>query len=371
MKQKISLQRLRTLSWWKKVLVAIGAIVGIFLLIMAIRSIHHYCWQKNHPCDDYYDCFFEYENTTPECWLSSNVTFRKSDYNCDGFLYNERTHQIINSLIPLRWVQTNNDDSLAIGAIAGRRGFFDRFTGEQVLPFDYTRAWFFSEGVAAVTDTLDNLFFIDKKGDRAINKTFRYSPSMRYEGYMFHGGYCIMNDSIGRKGIIDQKGEWALNPVWDMIVWRKGFWVLRRNDSIQLIDIALHTLVPKMKATESRLYHDGNILVEIPNKPSRLYSMQGRLVSDKVFADVIPLLYRADHQVSPFDTCYSELKPSACSMYINMAGECGLMDKNGHILTDAIYYDIKALDYGLFRAQVTFYPNDIYIMLGANGKEIR
>lgn len=369
---------LKKISWWQWLLIIVGALLLLALLFHIGRKVYWHNWHKDHIPYGYY---WQYENTTPFAWLSSEISFRKADacYHCDGFLYNERTQKKVDYYTPaLRWVEFNFNDSLAVGAIAGRRAYFNRFTGEQVLPFDYTRAWLFSEGVAAVTDTADNLFFIKKSGDRAIEKTYRYSPSLRYEGYLFHNGHCVMNNTDGRIGIIGRDGEWAMQPTWEMIIWRNGYWELRRNDSIQLLDTTLRTIVPKMKAIESRRYSDAgpqqgwNILVEIPNKPSLLYSPQGRLLSDKVFAEVDPLLYRADHQVDyPFDTCYSEQKPSACSMYTNMAGERGLMDKNGHMLTDAIYYDIKAVDYGLFRAQITFHPNDTYIMLDAKGKEIK
>lgn len=378
MKKCNLLNRKKKNTWWLWLLIAFGVLALLALLFLIARRNYWLNWNESRI---HYSWYWQYENTSTVCWLSPDVTFRKTNYgtNCDGFLYDELSRTKVDYHTPaLRWVQPNYKDSLAIGAIEGRRGFFNRFTGEQVLPFDYTRAWFFSEGMAAVTDTADNLFFINKRGNRAIKQTYRYSPSLRYEGYLFRNGHCVMNDSADRIGMIGRDGQWIMQPTWDMIVWRDGYWELRRNDSIQLLDSTLRTIVPKMKATESRRYstagpqHGWNILVEIPNKPSQLYSPQGQLLSDKIFARVEPLLYRVDHQVDyPYDTCYSEQKPSACSMYINMAGERGLMNKNGHILTDAIYYDIKAVDNGLFRAQITFSPNNIYIMLDANGKEIK
>lgn len=357
---------------WLLILVVSLAVIAV-ILVVAFFVVRHN--RQNIP---HHSSYLSYENTYPIHWLSENITLRRHSLGSDSFLYNEKTRKRL-SPQPLHWVGTNGD-TLAVVAATGRRAFFNRFTGEQVLPFDYTRAWLFSEGVAAVTDTADNLFFINKKGERAIPQTYRYSPSMRYEGYQFHNGYCIMNQpSDGgadgtpeRMGMIDREGGWCLPPVWDKIIWRQGYWELRRNDSILLIDTALRTILPKMRAIESRLYGDSNILVEIPHRPLKLYTMQGRLLTEKVFAYVTPLLYRADHQVDySNDTDYSELIPSACFMYTNMGGDCGLMDGHGRILTDALYREIKAVDRDLFCALLTYYPNNIYVLLGSDGKEIR
>lgn len=372
MKKKV-LKFLGRLKWWHWLLVAAGCVAVAVVAFFVVRGMRGGDQQP-------YSYYFEYENTYVSTRLSPDISFRKSEYcdNCDGYLYDEKTRSRVDPYMPaLKWVMTDYEDSLAVGAIEGRRAFFDRFSGEQVTPFSYTRAWLYSEDVAAVTDSVDRLVFIDRRGHRAIRQVFSYSPAMRYEGYLFHRGYCIMNDAHERFGLIDHEGEWAVAAEWDRIVWRGRYWELRRNDSLELLDTMLRVLVPKMCATESRLYSDGNIFVELPHKPSRIYSMDGRLVSDKVFFRVTPLLYRVDHQIeSEVETedeeeILTEERPSACLMYTNMAMECGLMDKHGHILTDAVYHDIEAVDYGLFRAQVTSWPNAIYIMLGADGREIR
>lgn len=65
----------------------------------------------------------------------------------------------------IEWVATSGDkDSLAVLARNDRRGYINRFTGELVIPEIYTRAWVFSEGLAAVEkDGCTGLFTAELK----------------------------------------------------------------------------------------------------------------------------------------------------------------------------------------------------------------
>ncbi len=361
---------LKDKRWWHWLLIIAGVVLLAILLLLAARRIYWHNWHKNHPLYNPYTI----ENTYAKSWLSDNISFRKPDgcYNCDGFLYDSEWK--VDYCTPaLRWVQWTPDDSLAVGAIAGRRAYFSRFTGEQVLPFDYTRAWFFSEGVAAVTDTNDNLFFINKRGDRVIDKNFRYTPAMRYEGYLFHSGNCIIVDDTGCYGLINHTGEWAVEPQWDAIYWRGRYWELHKGDRLTLLDAALRTIVPLTVATETCLVKqdnaDDNILVEVPCKASRLYSIDGRLLSDKVFESVVKLTYIAEDEETHLRT-ESEIE-SDCLLYSNKAGKYGLLDKQGRILTDAIYREIEAVGKRLFLADRGDYHCSVLVMLDEKGRMVQ
>ena len=311
-----------------------------------------------------------YENTVSVQRLSENISLRVNEgcWNCDKFIFNQNTHRIANRT-PLKWVMCNSD-SLAVAATEGRRGYINRFSGEIVLPFEYTRAWLFSEGLAAVTDTANRLFFIHTDGSRAIDTSFIYDPAMRYEGYIFHGGHCIMTEG-GRYGLIDREAKWCIDPKYDQICWRDQYWEVRQDDELMLLDTSLNVLVPMQKASESRVYDEAgygyngwHILVEVPNKPSKLYTPNGKLLTDRLYRMVEPLRYGTDEDGDGG-------KPSACMYYSNLSGQRGLISKDGQQLTDAIYSDIEALDYGLFRATITDYPNTHYVLLDAVGREIR
>lgn len=362
----------RRLKSWQRILIVVGVLLLAALLLMLGRRIYWHNWHKKNPLYNPYTI----ENTYAECWLSDNISFRKPDgcYNCDGFLYDSEWK--VDYYTPaLRWIQWSPDDSLAVGAISGRRGYFDRYTGEQVLPFDYTRAWLFSEGVAAVTDTNDNLFFIDKRGNRIIDKGYRYTPAMRYEGYRFHCGNCIMVDSTGHYGLINHTGVWSVEPQWTTIYWRDRYWEMHKGDMLALYDSTLRLIVPLTRATESCLIerHNlvDNILVEIPGKASRMYSMDGRLLFERVFESVEKILYSCEDFSNEVESSNEDVitqqMESNCLLYRNRAGMCGLLDKQGNVLTDAIYYTIEAINKQLFRARLDCY---VVVLLDDKGKVI-
>lgn len=352
-------------SWWQILLIIVGGLCLVVMIGLVARHIYWQQYYKKHPpyC---YNC---YENTSFYSKLSDDIELRYVNdcWSCDKLIFNSHTHRLANRT-PVRWIM-QGEDSLAVAAIAGRRGYINVFTGEQVLPFMYTRAWVFSDGIAAVTDTADNLLFIAPDGKLAIDKSFSYDPAMRYEGYVFHGGHCIM--TVGKRyGLIDRTGAWRLGPNYDCICWRGQYWELKTDDNIVLLDTSLNTIVPKQKAIESRIYDNAgwdsgwNILVEIPNKPSKLYSPSGRLLSDKLYHRVESLRYDTDEDGNGGKT-------SACMYYMNLCGQVGLLDNKGRQLTDALYCDIKALDYNVFQATLTEYPNQSYVLIDAHGKQIK
>ncbi|MCR4848098.1 MAG: WG repeat-containing protein, partial [Bacteroidales bacterium] len=66
-------------------------------------------------------------------------------------------------------------DSLSVfcSSTKGKRGYFNRFTGEVAVPAQYEKAWIFSEGMACVLDK-GMLHFIDHKGQPLMGKEFPY-----------------------------------------------------------------------------------------------------------------------------------------------------------------------------------------------------
>ena len=127
-----------------------------------------------------------------------------------GYLYD--TRKGLRTLIGIHWICKSSDgDSLAcFSTIEGhKRGYFNRFTGEEIIPAQYKKAWIFSDGVACVMDG-GALHFIDHKGQSAMDKEFAYTP--RIDDYCFHNGLCAMQGDNGHLGLIDKQGNWAVSP---------------------------------------------------------------------------------------------------------------------------------------------------------------
>lgn len=81
--------------------------------------------------------------------LSNHVVFQEMAYRDKGRVYDEIKGKVL--LENVDWVITSSDkDTLAVFCKNGKRGYLNRFTGEVVLPAIYSKAWIFSEGLAAV-----------------------------------------------------------------------------------------------------------------------------------------------------------------------------------------------------------------------------
>lgn len=101
------------------------------------------------------------------------------------------------------WVAVSEDyDSLVVFSKDGKRGYLNRFTGKVSIEPVYSRAWVFSEGLAAVEKD-GKLIFIDHTGKTVIDKGFEADNSNL--AYTFNGGYCKMKDNVNWNiGLIDK-----------------------------------------------------------------------------------------------------------------------------------------------------------------------
>ena len=103
-----------------------------------------------------------------------------------NYLYNMRTGR--RTLTGINWIVKSSDgDSLACFSSGydreRKRGYFNVFTGEPVIPAQYDKAWIFSDGLACVYEK-GMLHFIDHEGKTAIDKEFPYG--IRNDDYCFH-----------------------------------------------------------------------------------------------------------------------------------------------------------------------------------------
>lgn len=109
------------------------------------------------------------ERVAQERHISNFIVFQKFGYGRDAStrLYDEQTGTVL--MEGLDWVVVSEDkDTLAVFSKDGRRGYVNRFTGEVAIAPVYTRAWVFSEGLAAVEHN-GVLKFIDHKGQVQID----------------------------------------------------------------------------------------------------------------------------------------------------------------------------------------------------------
>lgn len=283
--------------------------------------------------------------------ISNRIVFR---YN-----YSSEHGQIVDRIdekIMMRhvdWVVVSDDgDSLAVFSKNGKRGFINRFTGKVAIPLRYSRAWVFSEGLAAVEED-GILRFIDHSGRTVIdqNLTVRFSSP----GYAFKNGYCIVQDPVsGKSGLIDRTGNWALEPKYDMIFNDEGYWKVVNEERYGLYTSRLELLFPA-ENTDISIYHN-SIEVRHADHIARLYDLQGKLQNPFMVDQVESLMYETTEIVSDGrvvdeenfeEVIVQQIANRLCYTVESRNGSSpdyfGLLGRDGRFVTPPCYTSIQAI----------------------------
>lgn len=303
------------------------------------------------------------EKVYSERHLSNHILFQEMYYRENGRLYDWVKEKVV--LDNVDWVVTSGDkDSLAVFCKDGKRGYLNRCTGEIVLPAIYSRAWVFSEGVAAVEKN-GKLQFIDHEGKIIIDtglEVYYDEPA-----YAFHNGFCVVKHPLsGKSGLIDKQGKWALTPEYDSVLQLDGYWKVENDDLYGLFSEELDTLYA---VKYPGIYLEEDVIeVRDQNHIAKRYDYEGNLLVDFVIDNVENMQYATTElyhsEESGGYSPHSVYAVADCQKYM-VRGGCddeyfGLMDRNGKRITLPEYSSIEAIDRDLFLCQ----PHGIII----NGK---
>lgn len=113
----------------------------------------------------------------------------------------------------------NQDDSLTVFIDNnGKRGYLNLLSGGTVeITARFESAWQFSEGLAAVVENRQ-LGFINLKGEYAFKTKAVYNRlTMSDLDFLFNQGSCLFPGKNGAKGLINNKGEVVVEPVFAYI----------------------------------------------------------------------------------------------------------------------------------------------------------
>ena len=259
-----------------------------------------------------------------------------------NYLYNMRTGR--RTLTGINWIAKSSDgDSLACFCTGydqeRKRGYFNIFTGEPVIPAQYDKAWIFSDGLACVYEK-GMLHFIDHEGKTAIDKEFPYG--IRNDDYCFHNGLCIMFDENGRFGLIDKQGEWVAEPeYYQMSYDDNGFWLVYDRDwNYGLLDAKGQMLLPIEYDNISIHHGDSCIYTSHLNHVNQVLDFEGNVLNTCNYISISMLEYsNGDYD----EVGNMKLYPSNCLEYQTSSWYHGLMDKQGNIITPPIYSTIIAI----------------------------
>lgn len=292
-------------------------------------------------------------------YISNHVIFQKDYWSDATRVYNKKTREV--TLEDADWIATSNDhDSLAVFSKNGKRGYLNRFTGEVAIPATYSRAWVFSEGLAAVEKD-GRLLFIDHSGQTLIDGGFEVHPDT--PEYVFHGGYCLLRNPVdGNVGLIDQTGKWKLRPEYLDISRSGSLWMVETTDGREaVLDDSLNVILP-FSQTDFRI-SGSSIIATLPDHTMRKYDLRGNLMEPFLIWNVEQMTYKTGELRYPAASgnCeYEQTEDGAscspvniratarCRRYQAEYGWYGLMSPDGQVVTPPAYSAITAIGKDLY-----------------------
>ena len=347
------------------VIVTLLAVVGVWSVGEVIYESHY----KEALCYDP-DCnFSEY--------ISENIYYHNID-DGKGYIFNSLTGEKI--IKHIKWIAKPDDDTLVCFNDGKKRGYFNKYTGKVVIEPKYGHAWVFSEGLASVEED-GYIKFIDATGKVVIDKKIAYVPNM--DGYMFHGGYCvIMSNDNEPCGLMDKTGELVLPMEYKDITPNSDhtMWTVTKGQEMAALDKDLKTV---LSMSECSIYiNEGTIDVAKPDHTIWKYDLQGQLINDFYITGMRMLEYEKDeivyrnnivNKVDEDITEYLEdsYRPKAIArlrVYIASAGYEGLMTAEGHAVTKPLYKNIEAIGHDLYLCEVT---NGDKVIINGKGEMVK
>lgn len=332
--------------------------------------------------DEMYKKYLKNHCYNPGCYESTqiyhDVYFHGNEYG-KGYIYNSRSEE--KTVKQVAWIaMPRGKDSLVCFSDGQKRGYFSKNTGRVVVEPKYDHAWVFSEGLASVDDN-GWIKFIDATGEVVIDNKMAYIPDM--EGYVFHGGYCVVDADGGEQcGMMDKTGNIVLPLEYSSICPTNDFkfWLLQKGEKMAVLDENLKSVLPLM---ECSIYIDeGTIDVTMPDHTMRKYDMQGTLINDFYVSNVRMLEYEKDEilyrtethdddggeYAVPFVDSYHPKATARLRAYVAGDGHEGLMTASGHVVTMPLYENIEALDYDLYLCTSTNYDK---VVVNGKGEIVR
>lgn len=252
------------------------------------------------------------------------VAFRSSDGTLT--FKNTETHKVTIKGLDLDWTQTSPYDSLAVFSSGGKRGYYNVYTGEIVIPAQYRRAWIFRDGLAAVQKN-GHIGFINHRGDVMIDFDFPYHGNP-LSSFVFEDGHCVVADKNGKCGVIDYVGGWIILPEYDHINTYKEYAIATRNGITVQMD-----------------YY-------------------GNVINSFVLDNIKELTY--DEEIV-YETKDGEIGTTTCTVKTGLFAYCiggryGLLDGSTFTrLTEPLYKNIYALSKTLFRAYLLDYSSEVIL----------
>jgi len=334
---------------WKKILIISLALLTIAIIVFGSFMLVRY--EQNKPgaaCDEVL-----YKNERIEIighyknWTKQYSTMRDA---VSGKTIIRRFRWFANSSNP-------NDSIVVICDWNNKRGYINRFTGERVIPAQYTHAWNFSEGLGAVVRN-HRVGFINMQGEEVIPCQFAAGVhSMNRLGFAFHDGLCVMTNERNQCGIINRQGEWVVEPQYDCI-WNTsaaGLRIFQNEGLYGLMDAQGHIV---QTARYDGLIDYGDFY-EVEKDGIRFTMGYDLQIIQSFVCDRFEVITYTNEDCDYITTPY---------LRYFIGEKEGVIDKNGHVVIPAKYDIIWMIDFNLFKANM--HNTNLWVLLDNNGQEV-
>ncbi|MBQ8422732.1 MAG: WG repeat-containing protein [Coprobacter sp.] len=326
-------------NWWKyRSKWFRCSIVAIFIIVpVGFVALEAYDLYEDKYGRDYYDRR-----------LSDNITLHSFSDN-KWRVYDRTTGEYTTDKI--NWLSdVPENDSLAVYAIPEKRGYINTKNGAIVIDAElnnYSKAWVFSEGLAAVMKE-GKIGFINANNEVVIPFRFDYSDECRmYDfGYLFHNGYCIMTNKDGDLGLIDKNGKWVVEPTYDEI-WAphdSGYRIIIKDSKYGVLDSTYNVVYPAEYGYVDIL-SDGFVLTK--GGKTWQVDFEGNIVQPFMFDDTYYLNYPIG-----YNECGEIQYAFADFVKYEVMNSYGIMNRiTGEPITPAIYSNINMISKDFFEVQ--------------------
>lgn len=302
--------------------VALPVLAGVIVCSLAASPLFFSCSDEDDDDDVIQKCEFLGDDIVAVKESGGKVSIK-----------NTETGKVTIRDIKIEWTSNSTYDSLAIFCADRKRGYYNSYTGEIVIPAQYRRAWVFSEGLAGVQKN-GMIGFIDRRGNTVIPFRYPYHGNSLSD-FVFHDGHCAVADTTGKCGVIDRRGEWIIRPEYD-----------------DISTYAEYVIVSKA-GIRMQLAYDGGVL------------------NSFVLDDIRSLTYTIKERFENRDgeISYVEHDVDTGLFSYRIGGRCGLMDSRCRRLTEPLYGSIRAVNADIFRA--TLIDDYSEVILDARGNVMK
>ena len=289
----------------------------ILLVVAAIAGVGAWLiYEAYYAENEYY--YYEYGDEPG----GEYVSYSRGTSN----IINPTTKEVI--VKDIDWCHYSSDseeEPIVLFAKEGKRGFCNIETNEIIVqPTTYTKAWIFSEGLAAVEKD-GYIGFVNTKGKVAINFKFSYRGNPLSE-FVFHDGHCVVADSSNKIGVINNRGKWVIKPLYDHVELAKEYAIV---------------------------YNDGEFKKQL--------DFNGNVLQDGIIDYINNLYYEVsynDLQTGEPQTGYAKINDY---YEYRVGGYSGLIDSQGGFITPPIYTDITGLTPTMFKATLQDWSSMVII----------